>query len=156
MGVAPVRLGGTLSGLFLWRRTTRGSRRDRGAAAVEFALVILPIVTMIFGALEFGLALQARTVIGNSAREGVRIASLGASEQEIRDAVTNSSTVINGTKTVTLVCKNAAGGNCTFGKPENSGGTATVTVSVQYQGVTGMFPSLTDSTITRSSTMRIE
>ncbi len=132
------------------------ARDERGASAVEFALIVLPLLTMILGALEFGLALQARTMAGNAAREGVRVASLGGTEDEVRLYSQDSLSVVEGTKTVTTTCRTATGTTCTLGRPGNSGGTATVTVTIQYRGITGMFPELTDTTISRTSTMRIE
>ncbi|MDO5286009.1 MAG: TadE/TadG family type IV pilus assembly protein [Actinomycetia bacterium] len=132
------------------------TRRERGASAVEFALIVLPLLTMIFGALEFGLALQARTMAGNAAREGVRIASLGGTDADVEQAAQNALSVVQGAKTLTTTCRTAAGTTCTLGDPANSGGVATVTVTIEYHGITGMFPGLTSTTISRTSTMRIE
>ncbi len=135
---------------------SRRSRGERGASAVEFALVALPLMTMVFGALEFGLAIQARTLAGNAAREGVRIASLGGTEAEVRAAALGGLSPVTGTKTVTVRCTKAGGGACRLGDPASTGGTAEVSVRVEYRGVTGMFPALTDAVLERSSTMRIE
>lgn len=43
-----------------------------GAAAVEFALVLLPLMALIFGVLEFGLYLFNQQVITNASREAAR------------------------------------------------------------------------------------
>lgn len=135
-------------------RTLRQGR-ERGAAAVEFALVMPALVLLIFGSIEFGLAVNARTMVGNAAREGVRLASLGQSEASIKAAALNAVDGVTGTKTVTVTCATPGGASCTIGAP-NAGNVATVTVSVQYTGITGMFPMLTDTTISASSYMRIE
>ncbi len=45
---------------------------QKGAAAVEFAIVIFLLLTLIFGMLEFSLAMFNRQVITNAAREGAR------------------------------------------------------------------------------------
>lgn len=46
---------------------------ERGASAVEFAL-LLPILMMIlFGIIEFGMALYKQAVLTNASREGARL-----------------------------------------------------------------------------------
>jgi Flp pilus assembly protein TadG len=129
--------------------------RDRGAAAVEFAIVVPALIVLIFGSIEFGLAVNARTQVSNAAREGVRVASLGGSVADIQASALNSIGNVSGTKTVTVTCTTPGGATCTIGA-SNSGNTATVVVVLNYTGITGMFPSLTNTTITGTSYMRIE
>jgi len=45
---------------------------NKGAAAVEFALVIIPLLIIVFGIIEFGLLMYNQQVLTNAAREGVR------------------------------------------------------------------------------------
>jgi Flp pilus assembly protein TadG len=135
--------------------------RDRGAAAVEFALCVPVLIILIFGSIEFGLAVNARTQVGNAAREGVRVASLTAngdttSSAQVQTAALNAVSNISGTKTVTVTCATPAGAACVIGASTNGGNVATVTVSISYTGLTGMFKELTNVTITGSSYMRIE
>ena len=52
-------------------------RRDEGAAAVEFALVLPILVVLLFGIIEFGLVFDAQLTITHAAREGARVASVG-------------------------------------------------------------------------------
>jgi Flp pilus assembly protein TadG len=47
-------------------------RDERGAAAVEFALVLPLLVVILFGILEFGRALHISHVVTDAAREGAR------------------------------------------------------------------------------------
>jgi Flp pilus assembly protein TadG len=133
--------------------------RDRGAAAVEFALLVGPLVMLIFGSIEFGLAVQAKTLLENSAREGVRMASLvGASDgsvavQEVKDTVSHSLSSVPGVvldpNQIVVTCTPAP---CVMGSAP-PGSVASVQVTVQYTGVTGLLPT---ATLTSSSTMRIE
>ncbi len=44
----------------------------RGAAAVEFALVLIPLIILTFGLIEFGLLMYNQQVLTNAAREGAR------------------------------------------------------------------------------------
>jgi Flp pilus assembly protein TadG len=47
-------------------------RREDGAAAVEFALVLPILIVLVFGIIEFGFALYNKEVITNASREGAR------------------------------------------------------------------------------------
>lgn len=48
----------------------------RGQAMVEFAAVLLPILFVIVGIIQFGLLLNANVTITNAAREGARAATI--------------------------------------------------------------------------------
>ena len=135
---------------------TRKLRRwsDRGAAAVEFALVVPVLILLIFGSIEFGLAVNVRTMIGNAAREGVRVASLGGSVADVQASALNALGPVSGTKTVVYTCTTLVG-SCVPGAAKG-GDVATVVVTVNYTGITGMFPQLTNATLTAKSYMRIE
>jgi len=141
---------------------TRNLRRwrDRGAAAVEFALVVGPLVFLIFGSIEFGLYVQARTMMENAAREGVRIASLTGSNvgsgPGIVAAATQAVSGVNGTPTVAVTCKTPGGATCTIGTSGAAGNVATVTVTLNYTGITGIIPPGLLKPIIASSHMRIE
>jgi Flp pilus assembly protein TadG len=47
-------------------------KRDEGAAAVEFALLLSVLVLLVFGIIEFGRAYNATVTLTHAAREGVR------------------------------------------------------------------------------------
>jgi Flp pilus assembly protein TadG len=49
---------------------------DRGAAAVEFALVIPVLLLLVFGVAEFGRAYNIQTTLSGAAREGARTMAL--------------------------------------------------------------------------------
>jgi Flp pilus assembly protein TadG len=55
------------------RRLPRG---ERGAALVEFALVLPLLLVVIAGVVDFGFLFQRYEVVTNAAREGARLASL--------------------------------------------------------------------------------
>lgn len=52
------------------------SPRPRGAAAVEFALVLPLLLTILFGTIEWGYYFFNRQIVINSAREGARVGTL--------------------------------------------------------------------------------
>jgi Flp pilus assembly protein TadG len=49
---------------------------DRGAAAVEFALLLPVVLLIIFGIIDFGRMLNAQITLTEAAREGARAAAL--------------------------------------------------------------------------------
>jgi len=59
------------------RRPARRAPRDRGAAAVEFALLLPLLALLVFGIVDFGRALNAQITLTQAAREGARMAALG-------------------------------------------------------------------------------
>lgn len=63
-------------------------RSERGAAAVEFALVAGLVVTLFFALLEFGLLLDEQLAIAAAARSGARLAAVeGGDTARVRDAI---------------------------------------------------------------------
>jgi Flp pilus assembly protein TadG len=57
----------------MFRRRTRW-RDDRGAAAVEFALVLPILILLLFGIIEFARVWNVRQTLTDAAREGARVA----------------------------------------------------------------------------------
>lgn len=58
--------------LFTRTRSRLRSGSEDGAAAVEFALVVPLLLTLLFGIIEFGSYFNAQIVASNAAREAVR------------------------------------------------------------------------------------
>lgn len=136
-------------------------RRDgeRGAAAVEFALVLPILMLIVFGVIDFGFALNRYSAVSNAAREGVRAASLGAPAADIEKTVKLYLSDINGsTVNVTVTCKKPDNTNCsTYASDAASGGTAIVTVKFTQNWLTPVGNSLSSKMqITKMSQMRIE
>ena len=50
--------------------------RDRGATAVEVALLMPILLFLVMGVIDFGRAMHAQITITQAAREGVRVAAL--------------------------------------------------------------------------------
>ena len=50
----------------------RTIKNQRGIAAVEFALILIPLVLLVFGTIEFSTLLYDKAVITNASREGAR------------------------------------------------------------------------------------
>lgn len=61
-------------------------RGDEGAAAVEFALVVVIFVTLLAGVIQFGFTFYEYIQVAHAAREGVRWAALGEEGQVVARA----------------------------------------------------------------------
>jgi Flp pilus assembly pilin Flp len=59
------------------RITVQRGRDERGAAVVEFALILPLLVLFVFGIVEFGRAYSARIELTGAVREGARAVALG-------------------------------------------------------------------------------
>jgi Flp pilus assembly protein TadG len=56
------------------------NRRERkGAAAVEFAFVLLPVMGIVVGTIESGRLMSVQEMMVNAVREGARLSALGGS-----------------------------------------------------------------------------
>lgn len=107
--------------------------RERGAAAVEMA-IILPLLLLVIGGLvDFGRAYYYKSVSANAAREGARMVAMGYTTAEattrINSAVGTLPTGMSTTKSY-ATCPN-------FG----NAGTATVTVTGFSWTVLNVIPS---------------
>lgn len=57
-------------------RSGSGHRGERGAAAVEFAILLPLLVIILFGIIAFGLAMIQKVTYVSAAREGARYAAV--------------------------------------------------------------------------------
>ena len=126
------------------------SRRQDGAAAVEFALLLPLLVLLLFGFIQFGTAFNTRIQATNAAREAARAAVVG---------IDNWDDV--GGLQFWEVARNRAGvadiSDCTYTTDDVVGGTLTVTFDYPLDLVIPFLPSSAswDSGTARAS-MRIE
>ena len=105
-------------------------KNQRGVAAVEFALILIPLVLLVFGTIEFGTALYDKAVITNASREGARAGILYINEGTVGagDIAAVVSTYC-GNNMISLGGNSSVATNVTWqGAPPNS----TVTVRVTY------------------------
>ena len=130
------------------RRVRKGRR---GAAAVEFAVVLPVFVILVFGMIEYGRMVMVQQVITNASREGARKAVLdGATTSSVQTAVTSYLTSAKVSGGSTAVSPNPTGAA--------SGDPITVTVSIPFSAVSWL-PSpmyLGGKTLSASTTMRRE
>ncbi len=57
-------------------RRSRGAGPEVGASAVEFALIVPILIMLVFGIIQFGLAMSQKASLANGAREGARVGAV--------------------------------------------------------------------------------
>lgn len=141
------------------RRGKPAQASERGAAAVEFALIVPVLIVMIFGMVDMGMAINAQAIVGNAAREGARAASFnGANVTATTTVVTSATKNLIGTAATTTITCQAIGTattiNCSTASPGDS---VVVQVNYTYKWLTpGVLGLPGQSPIAATSQMRIE
>ena len=106
-------------------------RSERGAAAVEFALVLPLLLLLVFGIVEFGRTFQVQATLSAAAREGVRVMALQDDQAAARAAVRSATTGLSPRPTDAQISVTPTA--C------STSGNATVTVHYRLDGLTGFF-----------------
>jgi Flp pilus assembly protein TadG len=114
---------------------------DRGAAAVEFALILPLLLLLVFGIVEFGLLLNKQVSVSNAAREGARYMAIHYSESGAEANAATAARAAAPTVDFTGSTVAISGSACSPGAL----GYATATVNVAPGLVTGWFTALFDS-----------
>lgn len=65
----------------------KGIHGNRGAAAVEFAVLFLLLIVILFGIIEFGFIWMQSHYIANAAREGARVSAKGHDNTQVETAI---------------------------------------------------------------------
>jgi Flp pilus assembly protein TadG len=71
-------------------RSTSNRASERGAAALEFALVLPILLMLVFGIITFGRAYHAKVELAGGVREGARELALGKSAGEATAAAVDA------------------------------------------------------------------
>jgi Flp pilus assembly protein TadG len=128
-------------------------RRQRGAAAVEFAIVAPIFFLMIFGMIEFGRMVMVQQIITNASREGARIGVLdGTTGSQVLASVDNyleGARISGAAVTVNPTEPSTAG----YGEP------VTVTVTIPFNQVSWLPSPMFvggDAELTATTVMRRE
>jgi Flp pilus assembly protein TadG len=73
--------------MFKFDKSKSKLRNEKGASAVEFALVLPIFIMLVFGIFQFGIAFNNWIAITHAAREGARLAVVGQyDEQRVIDS----------------------------------------------------------------------
>ncbi|HZO81743.1 MAG TPA: TadE/TadG family type IV pilus assembly protein [Candidatus Binataceae bacterium] len=148
-----------------WKKAMRSPRRRgggaRGQAAVEFALVALPCLTLLFAVTSFGYALYTYSFVSSAARNAVRYAIVHGSHSlspatstAITNYVKNQLQGLSASDLSVTSCWNPQSGTCPGPSGNNDPGkVVSVTVTYNFQPLFGM-PAVT-LPLTSSSQMVI-
>jgi Flp pilus assembly protein TadG len=119
-------------------RSRWGRRRhsQRGAVAVEFALILPLLLLLVLGIIEFGFGYHAWDATQNAAREGARLGAVSFDENEIITRTRNAASTLDQTQLVVQVTC-APEGSTVFGTCAwNEGDTVRVQVDYTYDYIT--------------------
>jgi Flp pilus assembly protein TadG len=109
---------------------------ERGAVAVEFAILAPVLVMLLLGIMEFGRAYNAQASLSAAAREGVRVMAIANNPATARTAAKNTAVSLKpGLADTDIVFKNLdnpASSSCT------SGTSISVTISYTLSTMTGI------------------
>lgn len=103
---------------------------ERGAVAVEFALLAPVLIMILLGITEFGRAYNVQVSLTNAAREGVRSMAINNSQAAARTAAKSAATQLSPALTDGNITFSAA--NCA------AGAQMTVTISYSLSTMTGI------------------
>lgn len=112
---------------------------EKGAAAVEFAIVASIFFMLVFGIIDFGFGFHTWNATANAAREGARRAAVSSDVNDIKARVAASANFLDLTKmTVNVTCARGASAFTTC-PPSSSwiaGDFVRVTVDYKYSYIT--------------------
>ncbi|WP_442959772.1 TadE/TadG family type IV pilus assembly protein [Pseudarthrobacter sp.] len=108
---------------------------ERGAAAVEFAILLPVLLMLVLGTIEFGRAYNAQITLTNAARDGVRVMAIANDPTGAKTAAQNAAASVSTTiptSDITLTTNTCSTGN-------------QVTLTIKYTlstitGIAGPFP----------------
>ena len=135
-------------------------RKQHGAAAVEFALVLPLLLILVFGIVEFSLALYDKAIITNASREGARAGIVFADppipDSDIKDIVI----AYCGERLVNFPSRNVTAGDIVITRAGSAPGdelTVQVSYNYDYLLLPAFISALTDGiNMTTRTVMRME
>ncbi|MEV8150675.1 TadE family protein [Arthrobacter sp. NPDC080031] len=108
---------------------------ERGAVAVEFAILAPVLIMLLLGIMEFGRVYNVQVSLSNAAREGVRVMAISNDQTAAKTAAKNAAVSLN---------PGLADTNFTFSPASCTSG-AQMSVTIKYTlstltGIAGPFP----------------
>jgi Flp pilus assembly protein TadG len=107
---------------------------ERGAAAVEFAILLPLLLMLVLGTIEFGRAYNAQITLTNAARDGVRVMAINNDPTAAKKAAQNAAASVS---TIPVSDITLSSTTCSTGNQ--------VTLTINYTlstitGIAGPFP----------------
>ncbi len=122
-----------------YRRHHQG---ERGAAVIEFAILLPLLILILFGTVEFGRGYNAKSTLTHASREGVRVLALDSG-----DAAATARAAAPSLDGSQIGVSTAGGSPCTPGQP------VSVTLTYPFSYTIPLFGEGT-ITLTETATMR--
>lgn len=138
------------------------ARNDRGAAAVEFALVVIPVFAILFGLIQYGMYFYSAQTGSNTANAAARQLSVGncQTDADLQKYVNDQlGAARSGTATATAAYTNPDGSTPTAPEGANVEIGGTVTLTLTFDTINMHFPFvpfLSNAQITREVQARVE
>ena len=129
------------------------TRSERGAAAMEFALILPILATMVFGMIDFGRMLWFQEVLVNATRDGARQGTLfnsGNGQTEIQQVIAQA--LNNGGVSASGLSVSVNGVGSGQGNPL----TVTSTIPWQFFVIDNLIPAISTNQLQASITMMNE
>ena len=82
----------------------------RGSAAVEFALVLPIVLTVVLALVQVGLLVRDRLLVESAVRSGARTAAVGPEDDPVRDAVLRAAPALDPAGVTVSVARSGAQG----------------------------------------------
>ncbi|HZY75802.1 MAG TPA: TadE family protein, partial [Jatrophihabitantaceae bacterium] len=109
----------------------RENGAERGAVAVEFALVLVPLLLLVFGIIDFGRFYNEQITLTSLARQGARIASLSPASPDPTSSIQQQ--LINSAPSwLELTSAQITVQRCPSSPSGSSTASATVTITANY------------------------
>lgn len=145
-----------------WRRL-RNRRDQDGAAAVEFALVLIPMLYLIFGLIQYGFyfySMQSGSAAVNHALRRIAVGNCATTTQAqslIWSDLGSATTASSSTGVTTTVTYMSADGSSSVAAPGQIGGSVTLTATFPVLNLHFPFiPVPSSGTVTSTNVARIE
>jgi len=123
-----------------WRQLRRRGRKDEGQSLVEFAFASVLFFMLVFGTIEFGLAIWQYNMVSDLAQEGARWASVRGSSSSIPASASDLQTYVQSRSPGFTVTVTATPSDPSSAGP---GGTISVRVQSSFSPVSALIPSTT-------------
>lgn len=125
-------------------------QKKKGQALLEFAILLPILLLIVMGISEFGIMLNSYLTIQSASREGARLGIMGADDNEIVQAVYNSSSHIDTNKLNITITPNDSN--------RKSGQTLRVRVEYEYDLLIPIIKNILGNQVelTAETAMRVE
>lgn len=117
------------------------NKKEEGAAAVEFALILPVLLLILIGIIEFSMAFNAQLSLNQAAREGARYMAIHNNAGDAATAAANAAGRLAPTSVSTTFSVTGGGTTCAAGKQ------VTATTSYSLTTMTGFLDAFTGTIV---------